>query len=299
MGVDAITGGPFPGVGDFDLEPGMRQAKWWAIDALLGEIGCTAIPSDPCKKLVLNSGKTPLFNGTATEIAHWLNATRAVSIDDKSLRKYLKEIVPAECINPISGGLYPAKASGFVNLVGVKNGEYTVMGFAGERRDENYDRVYSWHCECSCGFSYIKTMGEIVNTKLTHCGCKTPWLYDGFTPTYIAGVKNAAAKRGLKYEVSEGYLWRLLEKQEFTCVFSGVKLVVVSRNWARDYGQHTASLDRIDSSVGYVEGNLQWVHKKVNIMKMAARDEELRHWCGLIAAHTNAAKSTPSQFILI
>ena len=30
----------------------------------------------------------------------------------------------------------------------------------------------------------------------------------------------------------------------------------------------TASLDRIDSSKGYTEDNIQWVHKDVNQMKM-------------------------------
>ena len=32
-------------------------------------------------------------------------------------------------------------------------------------------------------------------------------------------------------------------------------------------GQGTASLDRIDSSKGYVKGNVQWVHKDINKMK--------------------------------
>jgi hypothetical protein len=29
----------------------------------------------------------------------------------------------------------------------------------------------------------------------------------------------------------------------------------------------TASLDRIDSSKGYIEGNVQWIHKHINKMK--------------------------------
>ena len=29
----------------------------------------------------------------------------------------------------------------------------------------------------------------------------------------------------------------------------------------------TASLDRIDSNLGYVKGNVQWVHKHINVMK--------------------------------
>lgn len=34
----------------------------------------------------------------------------------------------------------------------------------------------------------------------------------------------------------------------------------------------TASLDRIDSTKGYVEGNVQWIHKRLNIMKGKSTD---------------------------
>jgi hypothetical protein len=34
-----------------------------------------------------------------------------------------------------------------------------------------------------------------------------------------------------------------------------------------DANKNTASLDRIDSSRGYIEGNVQWVHKMANMCK--------------------------------
>ena len=42
------------------------------------------------------------------------------------------------------------------------------------------------------------------------------------------------------------------------------------------------SLDRIDSKKGYVKGNVQWVHKTVNRLKMDLSEEELMYWCNLI-----------------
>lgn len=45
----------------------------------------------------------------------------------------------------------------------------------------------------------------------------------------------------------------------------------------------TASLDRIDSSRGYVEGNVQWVHKDVNFMKQALSQERFVELCTLVA----------------
>jgi hypothetical protein len=45
----------------------------------------------------------------------------------------------------------------------------------------------------------------------------------------------------------------------------------------------TASLDRIDSSKGYVEGNVQWVHKRINIMKNDLSDSEFIEWCRVVS----------------
>lgn len=44
----------------------------------------------------------------------------------------------------------------------------------------------------------------------------------------------------------------------------------------------TASLDRIDSSKGYVEGNVQWVHKDVNYIKQDLEESYFKKLCKLI-----------------
>lgn len=45
----------------------------------------------------------------------------------------------------------------------------------------------------------------------------------------------------------------------------------------------TASLDRIDSSKGYVIGNVQWVHKTINTMKMDLANSEFIKLCQMVA----------------
>jgi hypothetical protein len=47
----------------------------------------------------------------------------------------------------------------------------------------------------------------------------------------------------------------------------------------------TASLDRIDSSKGYIKTNVQWVHKKVNKMKQDTSVDEFKHYCKLICEY--------------
>jgi hypothetical protein len=41
----------------------------------------------------------------------------------------------------------------------------------------------------------------------------------------------------------------------------------------------TASLDRIDNSKGYIVGNVWWVHKDINTMKMDFPLEQFRSYC--------------------
>jgi hypothetical protein len=48
------------------------------------------------------------------------------------------------------------------------------------------------------------------------------------------------------------------------------------------------NIDRIDSNQGYIEGNIQWVHKDVNIMKMKMTDEKFIGWCHIISKFNNA-----------
>jgi len=47
----------------------------------------------------------------------------------------------------------------------------------------------------------------------------------------------------------------------------------------------TASLDRIDSTKSYHKDNIQWVHKRVNRMKMNYTMEEFVDWCKKVAHH--------------
>lgn len=75
-------------------------------------------------------------------------------------------------------------------------------------------------------------------------------------------------------------VWELFLKQERKCALSKEEIRFPS-NYKDKTG--TASLDRIDSNLGYVEGNVQWVHKDVNKMKSDFSEEYFICWCKKIA----------------
>lgn len=82
-----------------------------------------------------------------------------------------------------------------------------------------------------------------------------------------------ARHRGKEFNVSLEYLSSVWDKQEGKCAYTGIKLV---HQVANTHGSiYTASIDRIDSSIGYVEGNIQFVTTHVNFMKSTLTHDEM------------------------
>jgi hypothetical protein len=78
------------------------------------------------------------------------------------------------------------------------------------------------------------------------------------------------------------YLWNLFVLQSEKCALSGIDLTLPENyrpGWVR---KHNLSLDRIDSSLGYIVGNVQWVCKDVNFMKQQLSEEHFISMCKLI-----------------
>ena len=48
-----------------------------------------------------------------------------------------------------------------------------------------------------------------------------------------------------------------------------------------------ASLDRIDSNLGYIEGNVQWVTYRANVSKHTMTMTELYEFCKKVLNHAN------------
>ena len=106
--------------------------------------------------------------------------------------------------------------------------------------------------------------------------------YKEIQGSYLTALKNAAKRRNIEFSVSYEYLWDIFLKQNRKCAYSGIEIFFSRSNIEHINGDYTASLDRIDSSLGYVEGNVQWVHKRVNIMKGNMDEQEFFDFCEAI-----------------
>lgn len=94
---------------------------------------------------------------------------------------------------------------------------------------------------------------------------------------YWVSLKTGAKRRNLEFLISIEYGWQLFLNQNKKCAISNIDLNF--RISCSDKKSQTASLDRIDSSKGYVEGNVQWVHKKINTIKWDLDQKEFIELC--------------------
>ena len=80
-------------------------------------------------------------------------------------------------------------------------------------------------------------------------------------------------KRNQEVNVTIEDLKNQWDEQNGICTFSGVKLILSSYSKIEKNPIFSASIDRIDSSKGYIKGNVRWVSRTVNWMKNDTSDE--------------------------
>lgn len=152
-------------------------------------------------------------------------------------------------------------------------------------------------CQCECG-NITNVLGTHLRQGTTvSCGCankkgsdRVQWTGVGemsgeFWYTHIVRSANGDKGRRTPVELSitKEYAWELFLKQNRKCALSGLEIKFPSKHKDKSY---TASLDRIDSSKGYIEGNVQWVHKDINMMKRVYNNNYFIEMCKLVANNT-------------
>lgn len=171
------------------------------------------------------------------------------------------------------------KQKRFRDYTGEVFGPYEVLSF------HHYKNKSYWNCRCLCGVEEVKNINFLKRIKEdTFCrGKHKTENYEGIAGSLISSIIRNAANRGHAFLIPINELWETWIKQEGKCALSGVEIVIPSTN--QDYydGKYSASLDRIDSSLHYCSGNVQWVHKKINYMKGNMTEEEFLYWCDAIS----------------
>ena len=176
-----------------------------------------------------------------------------------------------------------------IDLSGKKFNKLTVISKAASTRGGSI----TWNCICDCGNSCVYSSNHLTRKSqpVKSCGCSRfkrgnqhkQWngyegLSGGWWYNHVERERTQKYRVRVPVTITKEYAWELFIKQDRKCALSGIELVI-----AGDSKYNTASIDRIDSSKGYEEGNVQWVHKHVNFMKRTYSQEYFIELCKKIA----------------
>lgn len=109
---------------------------------------------------------------------------------------------------------------------------------------------------------------------------KKPRLHHAIKNSFWLSLNNGAKTRNLLVEITIDDVWNLYIKQNKKCALTGWDI-----NFSNKKGETTASVDRIDSSKGYVKDNVQLVHKDINRFKMAFSEKDFYNMCKSVYLH--------------
>lgn len=175
-----------------------------------------------------------------------------------------------------------------VNLIGLKFGKLLVIELLSSKRSGS--KV--WLCKCDCGNTKEVTTRHLnrkTSNTIKSCGClsnrkgKENPCFKGFEgisqkwfKAHITRENSQTARVRVPVNITKEYLWKLFLKQDKKCALSNINLILSNQN-------NTASVDRIDSSLGYIEGNVQFVHKDINMMKRNYDQNYFINLCKLVS----------------
>lgn len=220
------------------------------------------------------------YNGLSKTLEEWkeyFNSTVPTSTISKRL-KNVSEKNFEKCF--ISNRFNSSLAKEYINK---KIGKIKVLEYIGGRHG-------SVKCQCYCGEIFKTVFSTLVNGGVRSCGCSLYAIgkespryagYEDISMIQFSQIKHSAIARNIEFSLSIEQIWDLFVKQNKKCAISGID---ISLNSSKRHGEKgTASLDRINSSKGYIEGNIQWVHKDINTMKWDFTQEEFINYCKIIA----------------
>lgn len=178
----------------------------------------------------------------------------------------------------------PGRISG--DLAGSVFGGWTVIKFLPRPKDGGGS---SWLCRCDCGHERkLNPRSYILRGRSANCEkCLIVKRKQTVESFFWKSIKNNAERRKINFSVSQQFIFGLLQEQGFLCALTGLELFLAATVRDHTQGATTASLDRIDSSKGYTETNVQWLHKDVNKMKMDIPESRFIELCRAIAGYAD------------
>jgi len=182
----------------------------------------------------------------------------------------------------------------FIDLTGQPFGKLTALYPI--KHPNRANRHYLWKCKCECGNEKDIQGAHLRNGHTKSCGCS--WYTYGeshkswkghkeISKRFFYSIEQNAKVRKIQFDVTMFQLWDLFIKQDRKCALTGLPL-----NFSANHNKikGNASLDRIDSTKGYMIDNIQWVHSSINQMKWNMPQEDFFQMCEAVCNYRQQNK---------
>lgn len=171
-----------------------------------------------------------------------------------------------------------------IEAVGKKFNKLTVIGYEYRKiKGSERTNIY-WKCICDCGNEYtgrsegIKRGESAACTECNKINSKNSLHHKDKKRVpmrvHIQNAKSRYSKRGYDFNITEEYMKDLFDKQNGKCSLSNIPISLEDS---------TASIDRIDSTQGYIIGNVQWVLRSINYMKTTLSQDDFISLCHAVS----------------
>lgn len=171
------------------------------------------------------------------------------------------------------------------DMIGQRFYKLVVLSHLPDKQDAKHRFVFE--CQCDCG-NRCQVTGSSLRCGRKSCGCllsKTTYVSKHIIRVWFTQQKLGAKRgsRNFEFSITPEYLDTVWEKQNGKCALSNTQITLPKNSKEQSDHKYTASLDRIDSKKGYIEGNVQFIHKSLNRMKWNMSEPLFIEWCHTIS----------------
>ena len=193
---------------------------------------------------------------------------------------------------------------------GQKIGSWTLLHISGVKRLKNainnkHTVIWMYSCQCDCGNICDVGWPDIAakrSTKCFDCHFKECVLnsqrcisnfknknsnYKGTNDIphiFFSRAKKGAENRDIEFNISIEDMQNQWDVQKGLCYYTGIPLIFyMTKNIdRRENLSFKASLDRIDSNLGYTKENIAWTTKTINCTKLDLTKKAFLKMCELV-----------------
>lgn len=187
-----------------------------------------------------------------------------------------------------------------LSLIGKVFGHLTIIGKTSITK--NGKRISGFECKCRCGAATKAEASDLRMGFKRSCGCGTGRsAHDSAALACISRYRQGAKKRGMAWELPAELCVRLFLSNCAYCGCppsnrqGGFSACVGKRQNVRRSAFFYNGIDRVDSSLGYLEPNVVACCRLCNWAKRTMSVEEFLDWALRVASHQQAKPKSPKE----